>query len=275
MIWLSKDALKQVELNFDIDALLYNTTGASYQCSLHHGLCVVKLSFLRANAAVLATSSLQQVIDTWTITSFALLLTVLSVNLGIIIWYNWIFEFDGKTRWNHSYQLAKCGMMWNGRDRIRFTTKFRILGKGSFWLFWLWTLGLNSEVRERCFGEILKMEVVLVIVEVVWYKPSLGTPSIMDYISAEKMASMISMTNLIFFSSGEKEMLSFDFTINSALVSSFMELAPWCFGFIITRSSQWTKSEEPLYLMKDLKSAGETSLFDSGCAKISAEIQVA
>ncbi|CAA6675719.1 unnamed protein product [Spirodela intermedia] len=50
----------EVALNFDIDALLYNTTGASYQCSLRHGLCAVRLSFLHTNAAVLATSSLQQ-----------------------------------------------------------------------------------------------------------------------------------------------------------------------------------------------------------------------
>uniref|UniRef100_A0A1D1Y404 E3 ubiquitin-protein ligase rififylin n=1 Tax=Anthurium amnicola TaxID=1678845 RepID=A0A1D1Y404_9ARAE len=50
----------EVELNIEVDALLYNTTRAYYNCSLHHDLCVMKLFFLRTNAAILATSGPQQ-----------------------------------------------------------------------------------------------------------------------------------------------------------------------------------------------------------------------
>ncbi|MQL83864.1 hypothetical protein Taro_016367 [Colocasia esculenta] len=54
------DALKQVELKIAINASLYNTTRAYYNCSLHQDSCVMKISFLGENAAILATSGPQQ-----------------------------------------------------------------------------------------------------------------------------------------------------------------------------------------------------------------------
>ncbi|RZS17844.1 hypothetical protein BHM03_00050043, partial [Ensete ventricosum] len=47
--------LKQVLLTFRIQAVLYNTTGAYYKCSLHHRFCALKLSLQRANVAILTT----------------------------------------------------------------------------------------------------------------------------------------------------------------------------------------------------------------------------
>ncbi|XP_008791207.2 E3 ubiquitin-protein ligase APD2-like isoform X2 [Phoenix dactylifera] len=45
----------EVQLNFTIRTLLYNTTGAYYKCSLNHKLCVLELFLLRANVAILTT----------------------------------------------------------------------------------------------------------------------------------------------------------------------------------------------------------------------------
>lgn len=45
----------QVQLNFTIQTLLYNTTGAYYKCSLNNRLCVLELFLLRANVAILTT----------------------------------------------------------------------------------------------------------------------------------------------------------------------------------------------------------------------------
>ncbi|XP_010923286.1 E3 ubiquitin-protein ligase APD2 isoform X2 [Elaeis guineensis] len=45
----------EVQLNFTIRTLLYNTTGAYYECSLNHRLCVLELFLLRANVAILTT----------------------------------------------------------------------------------------------------------------------------------------------------------------------------------------------------------------------------
>ncbi|XP_064962828.1 E3 ubiquitin-protein ligase APD2-like isoform X1 [Musa acuminata AAA Group] len=45
----------QVQLTFRIQAVLYNTTGAYYKCSLHHRFCALKLSLQRANVAILTT----------------------------------------------------------------------------------------------------------------------------------------------------------------------------------------------------------------------------
>ncbi|KAG1347015.1 hypothetical protein COCNU_06G008440 [Cocos nucifera] len=45
----------EVQLNFTIQTLLYNTTGAYYECSLNHRLCVLELFLLRANVAILTT----------------------------------------------------------------------------------------------------------------------------------------------------------------------------------------------------------------------------
>ena len=52
---------KQVQLDFSIRALLYNTTRAYYKCSLNHNLCGLKLFIFGANAAVLATPGPEQV----------------------------------------------------------------------------------------------------------------------------------------------------------------------------------------------------------------------
>nr|XP_009397538.1 PREDICTED: uncharacterized protein LOC103982352 isoform X2 [Musa acuminata subsp. malaccensis] len=45
----------QVQLTFRIQAVLYNTTGAYYKCSLHQRFCALKLSLQRANVAILTT----------------------------------------------------------------------------------------------------------------------------------------------------------------------------------------------------------------------------
>ncbi|KAJ0988683.1 hypothetical protein J5N97_007039 [Dioscorea zingiberensis] len=46
----------EVQLHFGIQALLYNTSGAYFKCSLHHMQCVWKLLFLQENSAILTTS---------------------------------------------------------------------------------------------------------------------------------------------------------------------------------------------------------------------------
>ncbi|XXG66425.1 hypothetical protein AAC387_Pa05g3908 [Persea americana] len=50
----------EVQLDFSIRALLYNTTRAYYKCSLNHNLCGLKLFIFGANAAVLATPGPEQ-----------------------------------------------------------------------------------------------------------------------------------------------------------------------------------------------------------------------
>ncbi|KAM0936061.1 putative transcription factor C2H2 family [Dioscorea sansibarensis] len=46
----------EVLLRFEIQALLYNTSGAYFKCSLHHRQCDWKLFFLQENSAILTTS---------------------------------------------------------------------------------------------------------------------------------------------------------------------------------------------------------------------------
>ncbi|XP_058071455.1 E3 ubiquitin-protein ligase APD2-like isoform X3 [Magnolia sinica] len=50
----------EVQLNFSISALLYNTTGAYYKCSPDHNLCGLKLLIFGVNAAVLTTPGPEQ-----------------------------------------------------------------------------------------------------------------------------------------------------------------------------------------------------------------------
>ncbi|GFZ01593.1 hypothetical protein Acr_15g0002020 [Actinidia rufa] len=50
----------EVQLNFTIKGLLYNTTQAYYKCSMSHRLCNLKLFLLRANAAVLTSPGIEQ-----------------------------------------------------------------------------------------------------------------------------------------------------------------------------------------------------------------------
>ncbi|PSS09491.1 E3 ubiquitin-protein like [Actinidia chinensis var. chinensis] len=57
----------EVQLNFTIKGLLYNTTQAYYKCSMSHRLCNLKLFLLRANAAVLTSPGIEQGVpyDDW------------------------------------------------------------------------------------------------------------------------------------------------------------------------------------------------------------------
>ncbi|PSR86168.1 E3 ubiquitin-protein like [Actinidia chinensis var. chinensis] len=58
---------EEVQLNFTIKGLLYNTTQAYYKCSVSHRLCSLKLFLLKANAAVLTSPGIEQGVldDDW------------------------------------------------------------------------------------------------------------------------------------------------------------------------------------------------------------------
>ncbi|WOK98974.1 hypothetical protein Cni_G07686 [Canna indica] len=57
----------EVELTFNIKAVLYNTIGAYYRCSLDHGVCSLRLFFQGTNVAVLTTPATEpsMQIDEW------------------------------------------------------------------------------------------------------------------------------------------------------------------------------------------------------------------
>lgn len=51
------DIVKQVELDVEVRAFLYNTSGAYYKCSLSHGECNLELSFSKGNIGLLTSPS--------------------------------------------------------------------------------------------------------------------------------------------------------------------------------------------------------------------------
>lgn len=53
----------QVQLNFTINALIYNTSKAYYRCSLGSGLCSLSLDPLGTTSAVLTSPGPIEVID--------------------------------------------------------------------------------------------------------------------------------------------------------------------------------------------------------------------
>ncbi|XAR60735.1 Ubiquitin--protein ligase [Bertholletia excelsa] len=57
----------EVQLNFTIKSLIYNTTQAYFKCSLGHQLCSLKLFLLRTNVAVITSPGIEQGLryDNW------------------------------------------------------------------------------------------------------------------------------------------------------------------------------------------------------------------
>lgn len=53
--------IEQVQLNFTVNALLYNTSAAYYKCSFKGASCSLKILFPDGNAAVLTSPGPEQV----------------------------------------------------------------------------------------------------------------------------------------------------------------------------------------------------------------------